>query len=319
MSKSFFDFFPPPRFLQMPSVGFSVSDTHLRFVSLEKHGESFVLGTHIERELPAQVVSAGYVHQPEQIIAILVELKKAHKLQFVKATIPEEKAFVFRTQIPEVAPEEMRSSIEFTIEENVPMKLEDVEFDFTVVPNKNSEQGHIDVAVSVVPKKVVETYLELFTKAGLTVLSFELESQAIARAVVEKNDTDSYLVLNLERAKTGFYITTGDAVQFTSTMTITPDDMTSLCEEITKIYWHAHGEKKEKNGLTISKILLCGEGATKEGVREGISNTVGIEVEIANVWKNVFVFDKYVPDITLKESFGFAAAIGLVLPSRKEL
>lgn len=314
MSKNFFDFFPPPKFLEMPSVGFSISDTSLRFVELRDHEGTFVLGDYSQRVMPPGAIDAGYINKPEQVIDMLKELKKQYGLKFVKATLPEEKAFVFRTQISTTVPEEMRSAVEFTIEENVPMSVADVEFDFTIVPSAGVPEGHTDVAVCVVPKKVIESYLALFTEVGLTVVAFELESQAIARSIISAGDEASYLILNLEKNKTGFYIATAGAVHFTSTMSITTDTLPELCEEISKIYWHAHGEKKEKGGTTIVKILLCGEGAVKEGVREYIFNKLGIEVEVANVWKNVFVLDEYVPDIAQKDSFGFAAAIGLAFP-----
>ncbi len=315
MSKNFFDFFPPPKFLEMPSVGFSISDTSLRFIELRDHEGTFVLGDYAQRVIPPQAIDAGYINKPEQVVEMLKELKKQYGLKFVKATLPEEKAFVFRTQIPTTVPEEMRSAVEFTIEENVPMSVADVEFDFTVMPFSDEKSGHTDVSVCVVPKKVIAAYMSLFTEVDLTVTAFELESQAIARSVIERGDNSSYLILNLEKNKTGFYIATAGAVHFTSTMSITADALPELSEEISKIYWHAHGEKKERGGTKISKIILCGEGAIKDGVKEYIFNKLGIQVEVADVWKNVFVLDKYVPDISLKDSLGFAAAVGLALPS----
>lgn len=316
MSKNFFDFFPPPKFLEMPFVSFSVSDMRLRFIELRSHEGSFVVGDYSQHQIPSGVLDAGYVHKPEQIIEALKGLKKEYGLRFVKVTLPEEKAFVFCTQIPSVEPNEMRSSVEFTIEENVPVSIADVEFDFIVLPQENPEGkdvAHINVAVYVVPKKVLATYMSLFIEAGLTVTAFELESQAIARAVIAKGDVSSYLILNLEKNKTGFYIVTAGAVTFTSTMVITTDTLPELSEEISKIYWHAHGKKNEKNIVKINKILLCGEGAGKDGLKEYIFNNLGISVEVANVWQNVFVFDKYVPDISQKDSMGFASVVGLSL------
>jgi len=297
----------------LPFVGFSISDTSLRFVSLTKHEHTFVLGDYAEHPFKEGVVDAGFINQPEEIVAILKELKKKYSLQFIKITLPEEKAFVFRTQIPAVSPEEIRGSVEFTIEENAPLSVSEVVFDYMVVPTKNSsEDGKIDVVVSVVPQKVVDSYLKLCSEAGLFVVSCELESQAIARCIVRKDDISSYLILNLERNKTGFYITTGGAVQFTSTMVITPNNLSGLCDEISKIYWHTHGDKK--GNVKISKILLSGEHAGHEGVREYIVSNLGIDVEVANVWENVFTLDTYVPDLSYKDSLSFAPAIGLALP-----
>ncbi len=315
--KNFFDFFPPPAFLEMPSVGFSVSDTALRFVELHRKSDSFVLGNYAERPIPTGAVDAGYVHKPEEIVNIIKAIKQEYGLSYVKATLPEEKAFVYRTQIPLVSADELRGSVEFTLAENIPVEPADTVFDFSVIPTEQPAD-HIEVAVSAVPNKVIETYLALFTDAGLTVTEFELESQAIARSVIAPHDPTPHLIVNLERLKTGFYIAIGDSVQFTSTMSITAESLQELGDEISKIYWHAHGEKKEKGTVKIGKIILCGEGATRVGIKEFITAHVGIPTEVANVWLNAFSLDTYIPDITRDESLGFAAAVGLALPSRHD-
>lgn len=313
MRKTFFDLFPPPHFMLMSAVGLSLSDTTMRFVELRPHEGGWVLGDYAERPLPDGAVGAGYINEPGKIVEIIKDLQKKYDLKFARITLPEEKAFVFRTHVPVGERSEMRSSVEFTLEENVPLSSEEAVFDFMKVPVKDeTAQTEASVSVVAVPNKVVETYLSLFKDAGISVVSCELESQAIARSIIPKGDTGVYLILNLEREKTGFYISIGQAVQFTSTMSITPDSMSQLCDEISKIYWHAHGEKK--NGIKVEKIYLCGEGSVREGVREQIFSKLGIETEVANVWRNIFVFDKYVPDISQKDSLGFAAAVGLALP-----
>ena len=313
MRKTFFDLFPPPHFMLMSAVGLSLSDTTMRFVELKPHEGGWVLGDYAERPLPDGAMGAGYINEPEKIIEVIKDLQKKYNLKFARITLPEEKAFVFRTHVPLGERSEMKSSVEFTLEENVPLSPEEAVFDFMKVPVKDeSVPNDVQVSVVAVPSKVVETYLALFKDANITIVSCELESQAIARSIIPKDDKGVYLVLNLEREKTGFYISIGQAVQFTSTMSITPDSMSQLCDEISKIYWHAHGDKKD--GIKIEKIYLCGENATREGVKEQIFSKLGIEVEVANVWRNVFVFDKYVPDISQKDSLGFGAAVGLALP-----
>jgi Tfp pilus assembly PilM family ATPase len=46
--------------------------------------------------------------------------------------LPEEKAYLFTTSIPKVAQKDIRSAIEFKMEENVPIPASDLVFDFLV-------------------------------------------------------------------------------------------------------------------------------------------------------------------------------------------
>lgn len=315
MRKKFFDLFPPPKYLSMPSIGLSLSDSHIRFVSLRPAEGSFVLGTYAERELPVGAVDAGYVHKPDEIVKVLKALKKEFGLKFVEVTLPEEKAFVYKTQVPAGNNAELKSSVEFTIEENVPVMANEAVSDFTIL-NKITDQNKEDLMVAIVPQKVVDTYTALFTQADLVVKAFELESQAIARSVISIGDPNLYLIVNFERFKTGFYVSLGNTILFTSTIQATNKDLTLITEEIDKIFLHIKSDKKlesKNQGGSIAEIILCGEGAVGEGVREHIWTSVGIPVEVANVWRNIFVFNEYVPDISQKDSLPFAAAVGLAL------
>ena len=297
----------------MPTVGVSLSDTHIRIVTLQKRSGNFVLSNYASKELPQGALEAGYVHKPKEIVEILKQLKKEFGLKFVEATLPEEKAFVYQTNVPKGTHAEMRNAVEISIEENVPIIADEAVFDFAPLPHDEQTAETVRVIVTVVPLKVVETYLDLFTQAGLFVTAFELESQAIARAIVPQDDTNTYLVINCERFKTGFYVAAGNSIRFTSTITATTADITQISTEIDKIYWHLHSEHKGGKRGKIFRIILVGEGAMNDGVREHIFSTVGIGVELGNVWQNVFTFDNYVPDIPLKESLPYAAAVGLAL------
>ena len=343
MKKSFFDFFPVPKFLEMPSVGISISDTNLRMIELLKNSSGFKLGKFAEKEIPMGVVNSGYVNNKDRLVSILSELKKEYKLNFIKATLPEDKAYLFKTKIPIVENDEIRSSVEFKIEENVPLSLSESIFDYDVIKG-NKGDDFITVNVSVLSSKVVQTYLDIFKSAGLSVLSFDTESRSISRAVIKFGDERTYLILNLDKSKVGFYIVSQGIIQFSSMLnvkieTLLPDydaknlsapqsantsiyiksgaseSNSLLKEEISKIftYWHSHNDGSANS--KIEKIIICGEPKYADYLNKELPVGFDAVFETANVWVNAFPADKPIPGISFEESLKFGAAIGVAFPN----
>lgn len=221
VNRIFHEFFPPPRFLEMPAVGLDISDSAISALELVRRKGIYAVGRFGRRVLPAGSISGGYVNNMDAVVEELRKLKDALKLDFVNASISEEKAYLFKVKIPRVARKEIRGALEFKLEENVPIPARDAIFDYTVITQaEHGGSEHLDVGVTVLPRKAVEIYVELFRAAKLVPLSFEIEAQAISRAVIATGDRDTCLVVNFGERKTGLFIVSDEVVHFTSTVGI---------------------------------------------------------------------------------------------------
>ncbi len=94
--------------------------------------------------------------------------------------------------------------------------------------------------------------------------------------------------------------------------------VSALKDEINKylIYWHTHkdnttSDRKIKN--KVEKVILCGENGALKGMDDYLSLGIGMKVEKANVWKNMFSLDEFVPKMDFSKSLEYAAAIGLAI------
>jgi Tfp pilus assembly PilM family ATPase len=84
----------------------------------------------------------------------------------------------------------------------------------------------------VVPRAVIDDYIALFEKCGMTPVSFLIENQAITRSIISLEDMETYLVVNIGKTKTVLSIVNEQAVQFTSTVNIGGDDFaTAIAKE----------------------------------------------------------------------------------------
>ena len=76
--KIFSKLFPPPKFLKMPFAGLTISDSFVRFVEFKESKKGLVLSSFGKKSLPQGIVDRGYVHNKEQLVGILKELKEEY-------------------------------------------------------------------------------------------------------------------------------------------------------------------------------------------------------------------------------------------------
>ncbi len=334
--KSFFDFFPTPKFMDMPAPGLSLNDSGLRYVEFTPSAHGISIGHYGKAILPSGIIEAGIIKDPESLMHALENFRKSFNLRYIRTSLPEERAYLFNTKIAKVAEKELRTAVEFTIEENVPLSVSEVVFDYVVLPKKENNRDEIEVSVSVVPEAVVLEYLEIFRKAGFVPLHFDVESQAITKSLISRRDHGVSLVVNWDLSKVGLYISSFNSVHFTSTIPISSQrnkdmpaggineewlkspDILFLKDEIKKVllYWQTQADKTGKVAESIERIVLCGEGVGKKELAVELSRTFSIKAELGNVWANAFSFDDYIPEISIEESLAYAGAVGLAIPQQ---
>jgi type IV pilus assembly protein PilM len=349
----FFELFPPPHFLEMHAIGLDISDEAVRFVELKRAGKGFELGVFGQKKIPPDIIEEGYIKNKVELTKILRSIQEEHGFHFVRASLPEEKTYLFRTQIPFVAEGDVRNVLKFKIEENVPVSLNDAVYDYRVVKKPQEGDATIELGVAVIHNKVVSSYLSAIEDAGLMTLSFQVESQAIVRTLIAPSDMDTCIIVAVRETKTVLAIVSQGAIQLTSTLpiggtsiaasikkTFSVDDAGAerirqgkevkastemfmslvnaasvVQDEIQKLftYWEGHMEKEGRRDQVIKRIILAGAD-TLLGLDQYLAQSFNIPILIANVWKNILSVDDYVPPISHRESLDYAAALGLALP-----
>lgn len=238
--------FPVPKFLSLAHAGVDISPSGIRFISFKKTKNGLVPAQHGEQLFTTPILDASNMQKHPDVQVALKKMQREHKLNFVEASIPEEKAYLYTTDVPAGTDEEIRNNIEFHLEENVPLSLGDAVYDYFVI-NKNEKNNTVFIAVSVVPRGIVEEYIALFLECGMTPVSFLIENQAVSKAIIKKGDMSSYLIVNLGLHKTVLSVVSEDAVQFTSTIQIGTQDFTkAIMKEFCVAEQEAEKIKQEK-------------------------------------------------------------------------
>lgn len=348
---TFYSLFPIPKFLDAPYAGLHISDDAVRVIQFGQGGRSLEIAKYGSRTLAPGIVEAGYIKDEKALSAVIKDLVSKLGITTVVASIPEEKMYLFKTDVVANDNAQIRQGIEFKLEENVPLSPADAFFYYDIIPGEPA--GKKSAVVSVAPRKVIDAYLMAIEGAGLKVLSFEVEPRSLARAFSSKKRDSTELIINIMNNKTGIYVIYNGTVSFTSTVLwggnavtdaiqknlgLSPEEAKKIKEEagyhdgkdtkkvlaavqdtvgqiqqeIAKV--HSYWIDHGEGRKEVSKIILCGVDSQLVGLMSHISPDPKIPVEVANVWSNAFSNDHYIPPISRDESLDYAVATGLALP-----
>jgi Tfp pilus assembly PilM family ATPase len=305
----------------MKHSGLDISDEAIRCLEYHSTPSGFRIDKYAKVDLPAGLIEGGDIRNDDEFVKILREFNQKNKLSYVKVSIPEEKAYLFQTDVPSTDTKIIRQNIEFKLEENVPLPAAEALFAFDLLPASIAKEN-LRATVSVVPRAYIEHYTELLSRGGMTPIAFEVIPKSIARAAITPHEDKTHMIVHMMRHKTGLYIVSNGVVCFTSTVGSSGGEdehvedvvyISNLSKEINRVYqfWLSHGGVES----AIKSILLVGRTASKFEAQ--LQNTIVeavVPVQVAHVWQNVFEVDKYIPPISQEESLEYSVAAGLALP-----
>ncbi len=218
----------------MPAIGLDVSDHTVRFVSLSrnrKHGKR--LDTYASTTVPRGIVECGRVIDKKKLVEMLRLFAYEHKLRLVRASLPEEEGYIFPVYVPrDLSKKEVREVLEFKIEENVPLSPQDAIIDYEYIPGAPSISGQRMVSVSAYPSSVVQEYVDIFSSAGLEVLSLEIEAQAIARAIIPKKTKSVSMIVDIGRKRSSIAVVQGQVARFTASIELGGDEIDAVLQSV---------------------------------------------------------------------------------------
>ena len=200
-----------------PSFGLDISDQSLKFLELVPIKNGVRMGRYGERKIPAGIIESGKIKDPKRLRDVLLALRKEVGVRFVRVSLPEEQVYLFRLHLEKAGMENVREGIELSLEEHIPIPAQDAIFDYDLI---SQDDKGLDAQVAAIPKNVIENYLSVFRESLISVQSFELEAQAISRAVIKKGDLETYMIVDFGQTRTGIFIVSGGVVVFTSTLDI---------------------------------------------------------------------------------------------------
>jgi type IV pilus assembly protein PilM len=251
--------------LKIEAFSLDISDLSLKFLMLRKRGKKFSVVSFGESQIEPGIIEGGEVKDEEKLAKIVKEATKKVKTKYVIASLPEEKAFLQVIKMPIMSEEDLKSAIVFEAENYIPLPVNEVYLDCEIVPPVYNHLDHLDVLLAAIPKKTVDPYLRVLKKAGLKPIAFEIESLAIARALIENQTTTySVLIIDLGATRTSFIIFAGKSVRFTTSIPVSGIHFTELIAKNLRISFEKAEKLKIIHGLKEGLKIKLGEKTALE-------------------------------------------------------
>jgi len=256
--------------LKTEAFGLDISDFSLKIIKLKKKRDYLALASFGEETIPPGIILEGEIKDEESLAKIIkkgfLEAKgEKLKTKYVITSLPEEKTFLQVIQVPKMTEEELKKAVRFEAENYIPLPAAEAYLDFQVVQPFSDHLDHIDILLVALPKKIVDPYVSSIKKAGLIPVALEIESQAIARAVIKKGVSSfPLLLIDLGATRTSFIIFSGYSLRFTSSIPVSSQKFTEAIaknlqvslEEAEKLKVEYGLERDKKKGEIVFEALI---------------------------------------------------------------
>jgi len=339
------------------AFGLDISDFSIKIVQLKKKANCFEFKNYNRISIPKGIIKEGEIQKPEKLVELLKKAVKESKPSIIKTqyavcSLPEQHAFIKVIDLPKMKLDEVKEAIKWEAEANIPLSLDEVYLDWKIL---SSDDQHTKVLINAVPKNLVNKYLKTIRAAGIEPIIFEIESIGTARSLINKKDP--VLIIDLGFSRTSFIIFAQNNVCFTSSISISNEQMINDIAKKLKIDNNSAKKLKFKIGLdktqekgkifnalvpsinklinkiqdclkfyegndkkrNISKIILCGGGANLYALPKYLSQKLEMPVILGDPWVNILDHNKKnkIPSIPYKESLAYSTVLGLAIRGGK--
>ena len=165
--------------------GVQIEDNLIRLAAVSKKGKGLKIDSYAERKLVPGIVNKGLVEKQKTLSDIIERamhdcFPKPIKLKKVFCSVPEYKSFVKIIEMPTLDEEEIAGGVKWETEDNIPLPLERVYYDWQIF-EKDLVANKSKVMLVAAPKDIIDSRLAALEGAGLLVIGFQPDSFALNR------------------------------------------------------------------------------------------------------------------------------------------
>lgn len=319
------------------AFGIDFSDRSIKVAQIKKSGNKLQIYAYGRKDIPKGLIVDGEIKEKEEIVRLIKKTLLNSKInpiksKFVIYSIPEPKGFIRVMEIKRVGEQEVEDAVKYEAQQLFPINVEESYVDWQILPDENNKKETMKVLAAAVPQGLVDSYSSVLKDAGLKPVAAEIESIAITRSLINKNQSSRpILVIDLGRDRTSFIIFKNPAVQFTASIPVCGEEIIKAVSEKMNI---SEGKSEEiikecglifrddckdiyraiqpslyemiryisklinfykehyKSESDIAKVIICGGEAKMPGMSSFLSLRVKKEVEKGNPWINIISSDK---------------------------
>ncbi len=330
--------------------GLDLGASSIKLVQLKNlHGKPSLV-TYGDIQTPLGLMSSDSPVDQDRVSDIVRKLADDARVSTknVVAALPSVSSYVAIINTPKLSHDELASSIRFQADKYIPMAIDQVKLDWSVVgPGRN--ENELEVLLVAAPNSIANKYLNIIQKAGLELLALEINPIAQSRSLTTNKDL-SVMIVDIGSVATDMAIISHQVPKLVRTVNVGSralirvvsqnlglDEaqgeqfmrkfgltqtklegqvykslkpvLDTVVEEINKSISYFH---EHSGGDKIEKIIITGGTSALPEFPVYLANSTGTTVEIGNPWVNVSYPAALQPKLATI-SLNYASAIGLAM------
>ena len=308
-------------------------------------------------EIAHGAIEDGTINDPESVAESIRQLFKAYNIKErnVAISIGGYSVIVKKIAVQTMDEEQLQETIHFEAEQYIPFDISDVNLDFQILGDNETNPNQMNVFLVAAKKEMVNDYVNLANLAGLNPCIVDVEAFALQNTFEANYDTagDNVALIDIGASKTSLNILKGNNSVFMRDVSLgclqINQKIISLIDcsydEAEQLKYGGDSERLSDEDLKgivssvvadwcteirraldffystypddqIKRIILSGGGANIAEFRELLAVEASAEVETINPFRNIYVDDnRFDPDFI--KQVGPQAAITAGLAIRK--
>jgi type IV pilus assembly protein PilM len=335
------------------TVGLDIGSHSIKLIELAREGDQIALTAAGSMPTPPKAMNSTLRPDLEAVAVALKQLFKdtGTKSRDIQIALPESKVFTRVIEVPQLSSRELTSAIKWEAEQYIPLPLDQVNVDFTVLRDSQSTgTNKMEVLLVAAPKALMEKYLTIAEMAGLNPVGAETEIIATSRAIGRSMpNVRNVMVVSLGAQTTDIAILSSGILTFTRSVSAGGEALTRAIAQAfdfnltqAEEYKRTYGLQKDKlegkivNAIKpimdtiineikraiafyeekykdqhVETIMLSGGTARLPGMITYLAESINFEVQLANPWIGILRDARF--NILGNEGPNFCIAVGLAL------
>jgi type IV pilus assembly protein PilM len=338
-------------------VGLDIGSRSLKAAEISESKRGRELKRFGITEIAHGAIEDGTINDPESVAESIRQLFKAYNIKErnVAISIGGYSVIVKKIAVQTMDEEQLQETIHFEAEQYIPFDISDVNLDFQILGDNETNPNQMNVFLVAAKKEMVNDYVSLANLAGLNPCIVDVEAFALQNTFEANYDTagDNVALIDIGASKTSLNILKGNNSVFMRDVSLgclqINQKIISLIDcsydEAEQLKYGGDSERLSDEDLKgivssvvadwcteirraldffystypddqIKRIILSGGGANIAEFRELLAVEASAEVETINPFRNIYVDDdRFDPDFI--KQIGPQAAITAGLAIRK--
>ena len=308
-------------------------------------------------DIPHGAIEEGTINNPEAVAESLQQLFKSSGFNEsnVAVSIGGYSVIVKKILVQTMAEEQLQEAIHFEAEQYIPFDISDVNLDFQILGESESNPNQMNVFLVAAKKEMLDDYINLVNLAGLNPCIIDVESFALQNSFEANYDTQNQNIalIDIGASKTSLNILKNATSVFMRDVSLgcgqinqkimsliecsfeeaeqlkygnkpdklSPDDLKGIVSSVVADWCTEIRRALDFFYSTypedqIKRIFLSGGGASIAEFRELLATEASAEVEMINPFQNFHIENKKLDDAFIKQ-VAPQAAICMGLAMRK--